>query len=314
MKLYAWRGETPNFGDELNGLIWPALLADFFDEDDREIVLGIGSVLDRRHAQDRLKIVLGAGYGGYEALPRIDRSWVIHWVRGPLTARKLGLDPALGLGDPAMLWPFAAGTHPPVATLGLGGKGGLGGKPIGFMPHFESLARGAWAESAEAAGLRLIDPRANPRDVLAEIAGCRTLISEAMHGAIIADTLGVPWIAIQPQAAIHRAKWQDWAGALGLSLRFQTLPPSSLYEWASVSPLATHRLGRRAVEYLAASLRRAGSQRLVDHAAAALRRIAGGAGQLSPRSALQRCQERMLTCLDTASRHPRDACPPVGSA
>lgn len=305
MKLYAWRGETANFGDELNALLWPALLPGFFDQDEAEIVLGIGSVLDCRHAPDRLKIVFGAGYGGYQALPRIDASWVIHWVRGPLTARSLGIEPALGLGDPAMLWPFAAGPLAPAGKRPTEPSG----SPVGFMPHFESIARGAWIEAAQAAGMHLIDPRADPRTVLAEIAGCRLLVSEAMHGAIIADTLRVPWIAVEPQAAIHRAKWHDWAGALDMQIRFQKLPPSSLYEWASVSRLAARPV-RPAIRHLAGSLRRAGARRLVERAADALGRIAAGAGQLSEPAALQHCQERMLARLDAARHHPRAIRPP----
>ncbi len=298
MKLYVWRGETTNFGDELNRLLWPALLPGFFDEDESAIVLGIGSVLDCRHAPDAMKIVLGAGYGGYEGPPRIDRSWALHWVRGPMTAALLGIDPALGCGDPAMLWPFAAPLQAPAGKPPARQDAGR----IGFMPHFESLVRGAWTEAAAAAGVRLIDPRADPRVVLAEIASCDRLVTEAMHGAIMADTLRVPWIAVRPLAAVHRAKWQDWAGALGMTIRFQQLPPSSPREWASVSRLASRRPVRGTLRLLA----ECGSRRLLERAADALRRIAAGPGQLSGLAALQRSQERMLTCLEAARRHPCD--------
>ena len=50
MQLYCWRGTAPNFGDELNTLLWPRLLPDFFDDDPAELFLGIGSVLEARHA------------------------------------------------------------------------------------------------------------------------------------------------------------------------------------------------------------------------------------------------------------------------
>ena len=301
MKLYVWRGDRPNFGDALNDWLWPALLPGFFDEQDAELVLGIGSVLDSRHDPTRFKIVLGAGYGGYERLPRIDHSWAIHWVRGPQTARQLGIDPALGLGDPAMLWPFAAATR---NMPGDRPRSPVGGQ-VGFMPHFDSLDRGPWAEAAYAAGIHLIDPRSDPPQILAEIANCRLLISEAMHGAIVADTLRVPWIAVQPQAAIHRAKWQDWAGALGLRIRFQHLPPSSLYEWASVSRIASCRPVRKVMRHSAGALRRLGARRLMEGAAGALRRLVDGPGQLSELAALQRCQERMLARLEAARRDPR---------
>ena len=46
MQLFAWEGDARNFGDELNRLLWPRLLPDFFDDDPAELFLGIGSVLD----------------------------------------------------------------------------------------------------------------------------------------------------------------------------------------------------------------------------------------------------------------------------
>src|ERR1700722_2423909 len=91
----------------LNPLIWPRLLPDVFVTDPAEMFLGIGSILDGRHAAATVKLVAGAGYGGYERLPSLDARWVIHWVRGPLTCRLLGLSESLGLGDPAMLLPHA---------------------------------------------------------------------------------------------------------------------------------------------------------------------------------------------------------------
>ncbi len=103
VRLYRWQGAVRNFGDELNTLLWPRLLPNFFDDDPTELFLGIGSVLDARHDATAVKVVAGAGYGGYQALPALDASWVVHWVRGPRTARLLGLPEAYGLGDPAML-------------------------------------------------------------------------------------------------------------------------------------------------------------------------------------------------------------------
>jgi succinoglycan biosynthesis protein ExoV len=270
------------------------------NEDDTELVMGIGSVLDRRHAADRLKIVLGTGYGGYEPLPKIDHSWVIHWVRGPRTAAVLKLHRSVGIGDPAMLLPFAAGALVPQASA-------MAKRQTGFMPHFESLRRGDWKEAARVAGVQLIDPRSDPHIVLREIADCRLLISEAMHGAIVADTLRVPWIAIEPQATIHRSKWHDWAGAVGLTIRFQVLPPSSLYEWVATGRLAGRQSIDMAIQRVAGPLQRIGARQLIDRAADALRRLACGSGQLSEPDALRQCQDRMMACLDHFRRHPRVA-------
>ena len=46
MKLVFFRGKVPNFGDELNLHVWPALLPHgFLDEDEDELFVGIGSII-----------------------------------------------------------------------------------------------------------------------------------------------------------------------------------------------------------------------------------------------------------------------------
>ena len=295
MILYRWQGAARNFGDELNTVLWPSLLPGFFDDDPGARFLGIGSVLDRRHSGGGLKLVAGSGYGGYQQLPTLDRAWDIRWVRGPRTAQKLGLPIALGLGDPASLLP-KTGLVPRL-------------KPcrIGFMPHFESAAGGAWHAAAAANGIALIDPRGDPLAIASAIAGCHVLISEALHGAIVADALGVPWVAIEPLAAIHRPKWYDWADTLDVTLRFHRLPASSLLERARVSRLAAFHAGRGLLDRHAERLRGVASEWFVDRAARSLYRAALAVPQLSCRSALDRCQTRMLEQLHTLRQMPLHA-------
>jgi len=284
MILYQWRGRYANFGDELNSLLWPRLLPGFFDTDPAVHFLGIGSVLDGRHKAAGLKLVAGAGYGGYEPPPRLDANWIIHWVRGPLSARCLGLEPALGLGDPAALLPLA------------GVPVGPRGNAIGFMPHFESLAYGAWPRAAAAAGITLIDPRQDVQSVIAAIRHCRVLLSEAMHGVIVADALRVPWVAIEPLAAVHRPKWFDWADSLDLEIEFRRLPASSLPEWLQVSGLASFHTGRQWLRGLSGRLVSVAADRMVQRAAA-LRQAAATTPQLSSDTALHRSQDRMMAAL-----------------
>lgn len=286
MRLYVWRGEASNFGDELNTLLWPALLPGLFDADASALFLGIGSVLDARHSARLRKVVAGAGYGGYEAPARLDGSWDIYWVRGPRTARQLGLPPAFGLGDPASLLPLV---HTPPARRAR--------DIIGFMPHFESLSRGAWTEVAEVAGVTLIDPRDEPEAVLARIASCRLLLSEALHGVIVADALRVPWVALTPLASVHHAKWLDWAETLNLAIRFQALAASSPRERIERACVMRHPLLRAALADLRGLIDRRGVY--LDHAAASLRRAAAAPPQLSHAAALARAQSRMLARLHT---------------
>jgi succinoglycan biosynthesis protein ExoV len=300
--LYRWRGEARNFGDELNTLLWPNLLPNLLDEDPGTLLLGIGSVLDARHDSTVTKVVAGAGYGGYAQPATLDESWVIHWVRGPRTARRLRLSPACGLGDPAMLLPLAGLGRP------YGGKSN-GKRSVGFMPHFESLARGAWAEAATLAGVDLIDPRDDPIAVIAAIANCRVLVSEAMHGVIVADALRIPWVALLPLAPIHRPKWQDWAEVLELQVEFQPGCASSLTEWLHASRLSARHRGRRALQLAEPWLTGVARSRFVGQAARALSDAAAAPPQLSSSTALDRSRARMLERLEGLRRNPLRAAP-----
>ena len=273
MILYRWQGPVPNFGDELNTILWPVLLPDFFDDDPSVRFLGIGSVLDSRHHGAALKLVAGAGYGGYEPMPQLGTDWIFHWVRGPITARLLGLPESLAAGDPATLVPQLGIRSNPDATA------------IGFMPHFQTIVSGAWSAIADMAGVTLIDPRQDPASVLARISRCRIVLSEALHGIIVADALRIPWIAIQPLSAAHRPKWADWADGMGLHVRFQPLRPHGFSAWAS-------------------KMRPRSRDDLADQAAAALSAACATEPSLSADTAISFSRERMLACLDILRRRP----------
>ena len=288
MRLYCWRGKAQNFGDELNKLLWPRLLPGFFDDDPAQVFLGIGSVIEAPHEAGALKVVAGAGYGGYRPPPALNATWIFHWVRGPRTAYRLGLPVELGLGDPAMLLDERAS----------------GGGAIGFMPHFQSLERGAWTEAARAAGVALIDPRGDPARIVAQIGACRVLLSEAMHGVIVADAMRVPWVALRPIAPVHRAKWQDWAGTLKLDLRFHPLTPSSQWE-GLFARLGSVRHCGRLIDLAGSALAKAARRRLIEQAARSLAIAASSSPQLSNGAALDRCRTRMLERLENLRRDPR---------
>jgi succinoglycan biosynthesis protein ExoV len=290
--LYQWRGAHRNFGDELNSLLWPRLLPDFFDQDEATRFLGIGSILDNRHDATPVKLVAGSGYGGYQPQIVLDESWIIHWVRGERTARLLGLPPGLGIGDPASLVP----------VIGL--TPAREDRDVGFIPHFESAARGAWQEVAAKAGVTLIDPRDDPHAVIAAIGKCRVVMSEALHGIIVADALRVPWIAIRPLAPIHRPKWFDWAETLDLKIEFAGLLPSTALERAHLTHLSRFHLGRRVLHHQAARLHGIARQRHIDRAALALKAITRAEPQLSRSTLLQDAQARMMEKIAALRRRP----------
>ncbi len=221
MKLVFFRGKVPNFGDELNLHVWPAVLPkNFLDEDESELFVGIGSIIGTHLDPKARKFVMGSGYAGYMGLPNVhDGTWDIRFVRGPKTASKLNIAPELAICDSAIL--LRTMTLPePAKDVG-----------IAFMPHYESLERGNWAKACQLAGMTLIDATEPVEKVLSQLRGAKLLITEAMHGAIVADALRTPWIAAKPIYGGHHMKWRDWAGALDLDVRMNLLKPTSVLEY-----------------------------------------------------------------------------------
>ncbi|WP_375450191.1 polysaccharide pyruvyl transferase family protein [uncultured Devosia sp.] len=220
MKLVFFRGKVPNFGDELNLHVWPQLLPPgFLDEDAAELFVGIGSIIGTHLPPQARKFVMGSGYAGYMGLPDVhDGTWDIRFVRGPRTADLLKLSPDLAICDSAVLL-RAMDPSPKAQDV-----------DIAFMPHYESLERGLWAEACALAGIKLIDATDPVETVLAQIGGARLLITEAMHGAIVADALRTPWVAARPIFWGHHMKWLDWSEALAIDLRMHRLAPSNLLE------------------------------------------------------------------------------------
>ena len=203
MRLYYYRDPVGNFGDDLNLWLWPRLVPGLLDEDDGRLFLGIGTVINHRVPADPEKTVLGAGVG-YGRAPTLDARWTIYGVRGPLSAWALGLSPRMALTDPAALVRTMGG--PPEAKR----------YPLAFMPHHASARRADWPQCCRLAGVHYIEPRASVPEVLREIGRTHLLVTEAMHGAIVADALRVPWVAARFYDGIHAFKWEDWCGSLGL--------------------------------------------------------------------------------------------------
>jgi succinoglycan biosynthesis protein ExoV len=294
MKLTYYRGAVPNFGDELNATMWDHILpAGFLDDDPGELFVGIGSIIQHDYPAAARKVVVGAGYGGYTRMPDVhDGSWDIRFVRGPQTAEALGIDPALAIVDAAVL---LRATPLPEPEPGI---------DIGFMPHFESLERGNWAEACRLAGIRLIDPTRPTDEVIAAIRGAKLLITEAMHGAIVADAMRTPWIAVRTMHSVHRYKWFDWARSLEIDYRPAFLMPSNGREaWAATTgrsgsgPRARRLLGGRAAGPLNKAIRHMAAQSLL--------RLAKRDPQLSGDAAIERATDLALTAVDRLVRDRR---------
>lgn len=200
--------DATNFGDSLNAWLWNRLLPDFFDDDDDVVFVGIGTVLNSDlpaktpRARRRLIFSSGAGYGVSPL--KASAEDLIYCVRGPLSAQRLGVDSQLAITDGALLVRrFAAPRGPKIFKFSV-------------MPHIEHIADKAWASICEELGYGYIDPRNSVDEILHQIDQSEALMAEAMHGAIVADLLRVPWIPIVTSANILSFKWQDWCRTVSL--------------------------------------------------------------------------------------------------
>lgn len=286
MNLYFYRGEKPNFGDELNTWMWPKLIEGVWDQGDNSMFIGIGSIIYDFFPTDKKKIVFGAGYGGYTPLPKIDKNWKFYFVRGKLTAKALGIDEKLGIGDAAIL--LRSCVKHQVKKR----------HKVSFMPHWESTFIGNWQMACELASINYIDPCAPVDDVLDNILASELVITEAMHGAIVSDALRVPWIPIQPLSGIHSMKWFDWASALDVDLKPSQIASSSLLEFAVLffnekNPSISGKLRRRG-----GFLLNVAPQKFAQRAAEKLLAISKTESFLSSDLAIERSHSQMLSKLD----------------
>ena len=287
MKLTYFKGHVPNFGDELNPYLWPRLIPqDLLDEDENELFVGIGSLLLDHMPRQPRKYVVGSGYAGYTRPPDLhDGSWDVIFVRGPRTAATLDLPPDKAICDSAVLL-RALDLPAPAENVG-----------IAFMPHYHSFNRGHWAEACRLAGVRLIDPRDDVEKVLAEIRGARMLITEAMHGAIVADALRTPWLAVNPIHPENQAKWLDWAEALDLDLRRQPLRPTSLLELYIGRTGGRRYYEGRATRWSRSALAGPANRFLTQLAAQHLQRLSRSEPQLSRDNRISDAGERAQNAL-----------------
>ena len=212
MKLYYARDPVGNFGDDLNPWLWSRLIPQLFDDNAAELFIGIGTILNvtigEAIPQEPLKVMFGAG-AGYGVMPPIDHRWKFYCVRGPLTAEAANLPKNCAITDPAIL----------VKSLIDSSESTMQG--AAFMPHHATALRSS-AEQIDlnavchTAGVHYIDPSGDVDKILSIIQRSSLLITEALHGAVVADALRIPWIPVRIYEHILPFKWRDWCASLGL--------------------------------------------------------------------------------------------------
>jgi succinoglycan biosynthesis protein ExoV len=194
--------ESKNFGDALNPHLFNKLLPGFFNDNPAIDFIGIGSILGFDMAQtSNLKIVFSSGFA-YGTKPIINETFDIVCVRGPYTARALSLDEKLAVADGGILISQMVKDRPKKVY------------PVSFMPHWESELKFDWATLCGQTGIHYISPMDDYQSVIKRILQSEVIIAEAMHAAIVADALRVPWIPVKAYNGINDFKWNDWASSL----------------------------------------------------------------------------------------------------
>lgn len=225
MKVIYYRSPNGNFGDDLNAVLWKEVLSPACFEVDDAVLLGIGSIfrddfLSAEATSLKRVFVLGSGAGTGPLPSRWpNANWSILAVRGPLTASLIGV-PEAAVTDSAALLATTPGLWPKAVTR----------NEVAFMPHYNSVLYSRWPEICAQLGLTYIDAHWPVADIIEDIGRARLLITEAMHGAIVADTLRIPWIPVLCSPSILPFKWIDWTESLNLDYRPLALPASSAWE------------------------------------------------------------------------------------
>ncbi|PSF04846.1 hypothetical protein C7H09_17630 [Marinobacter fuscus] len=204
---------TCNFGDDIN----PFLLGKLFDEsiiDSKDVCLiGIGTIINDRELSRvdcyPRKVVFssGVGYGSLDS-SRFDDTWDFACVRGPLSAKALDLPEELAISDAGLLIP---------ELLAISNEKVDKRYPVTFIPHVESdLSSGNGLQDlCKSLGIKYLSPRVESKEFVVEVIRSSKVITEAMHGAIIADAVRVPWVPVK--FLVHEPfKWKDWCASVNL--------------------------------------------------------------------------------------------------
>ena len=295
MKLFCY--PHANFGDgPLNGWLWPQLIPGVLDDSGDQLFVGIGSLLNDMLPRAPLKAVFGSGVGYGHGTPPPDATWRVYAVRGPRSAQALGLDPRAAITDSAML----------VRAVNLPARPKR--HKVAYMPHWWSDVHGDWRAACDLAGIYFIDPLSGVEAVLNDLRETELLISEALHGAIVADALRTPWVPVTAYKHILALKWLDWAESVELTyqphrLVAQYQPEAVHSRLRRLKGWPQHGRGAQLAETLVArpagALSRVWFRRQVERNARTLQHLAATAApQLTRDTVLDRVVSRLLGALD----------------
>lgn len=218
-KDFATKHGSRNFGDDINPWFLSRLFRPEIIASDRICLVGIGTILNDlnaeriRHFERKVVFSTGVGYG--KVTPPYDSSWDFACVRGPHSARLLELPPEAGICDGAVLLSDVYPAKPSSAREG-----------VVFIPHVLTgwLCGKGLRRICHDLSIGFLTPDVPFETFIETVRSSRLVISEAMHGAILADTLRTPWVSI---SFLHhqKFKWQDWFESMALPYECRTMRP-----------------------------------------------------------------------------------------
>ena len=193
MRTYWWK-DVPNWGDRLGPLLleyYCGMQSVWSPVESADIVV-TGSVLEHIPAWWPGHI-LGAGMIG-DGHPVTLDSARVHAIRGPLSARQVPGDYALG--DPGLL----ADEMVSIDTKDI---------DLGIVPHW-SDTRLAHDHRFQPYRPVVITAWDDPLDVMRMIGRCRKIVASSLHGIILADAFGIP----RRTEVADRFTYDKWEGNL----------------------------------------------------------------------------------------------------
>ena len=195
-----WHVGRPNFGDDINPSFLQRLSGQpvrFANDQTQPHLLGVGSILESATPSS---IVIGSGYLKPTSGPLSKQTTVIS-LRGQLSLERADCEGNVLLGDPLVL------------------VDRLFDKPIqkkhrtGLVAHVLNISA---MKAKYGRHTHLISPMQEPWKVVEEIASCEQIVSQSLHGLIVADAFNVPnvWIAPSESMTGGRFKFDDYYSTL----------------------------------------------------------------------------------------------------
>lgn len=203
MELFYFKSEKGNFGDDLNPWLWGQIFGDLSKYQCYIDFIGIGSILDDRiNYGKNKKIIFGAGVRDFKFKP--ENNYDVRFVRGPLSSQVFNNAPYIT--DSAYCLALIKDKIENVPKI----------YDCSIIPYFHHTSSFNWSLFEKLTGIHVIYPSGSVEIVIDEIAKSSKIISGAMHGAIIADVLRIPWKRLRfgkhgsESFFTSELKWHDW--------------------------------------------------------------------------------------------------------